>query len=212
MARFRLREARPDTAAEREFYAGRYPDGYRHRVWPDHVERVGASVGMLRRWQAGFRTAADLSCGDGAILRALAPGLDEVWLGDLNPAPPGRFWSQEGCAVRRLPAEPLPDSLARLPRPVDLYVCSETLEHLADPDWLLARLTAYTRYLFVSTPIAEPAGSGNTEHYWSWDVGDVERMLTDTGWTTLEHQVFEPASTRDDPGAYRYQLWLAVNQ
>lgn len=209
MTRIRLREVRPDGEAERRFYAGRYPSGYAHDAWPDHVERVAASVEFLRRWQTRFTTAADLSCGDGAILRALAPGLDRIWLGDLNPTafgdwPDGTAWMLEPGA--------LPDSLEGLPELVDLFVCSETLEHVADPDDLLTRLTAYATYLFVSTPVAEPAGSGNLEHYWSWDVPDVGQMLTDCGWSPVDHRVLAPESTRHLDGAYRYQLWLAVSR
>lgn len=209
MTRLRLREARPDGEAERRFYTDRYPAGYAHDAWPDHVERVAASVEFIRRWQNRFTTAADLSCGDGAILRALASGLDRVWLGDLNPVafgdwPDGAAWMLEPGA--------LPDSLACLPERVDLFVCSETIEHLADPDEFLERLTAYARYLFLSTPVAEPAGSGNTEHYWSWDVADVGKMLADCGWSPVDRLTLTPQSTRHLADAYRYQLWLAVSR
>lgn len=210
MTRIRLREARPDGEAERTFYAGRYPAGYRHDVWPDHEERVAASVEFLRRWQTRFSTAADLSCGDGAILRGLAPALDTVWLGDVNPPTAPAEWPN-GLAWVLEPGA-LPDSLAGLPEPVDLFVLSETLEHLDDPDDLLKRLTAYATYLFVSTPVAESADSGNLEHYWSWDVADVGEMLADCGWDPVEQRVFEPQSTRHMAGAYRYQFWLAVNR
>jgi hypothetical protein len=204
VTRFRLRDARPE--GEAPFYAGRYPGGYRHDVWPDHVERVNASVGMLLRWQTRFCTAADLSCGDGAILRGL-PGLGQVWLGDLNPSAPAEW--PEGTAWTLEPGA-LPDSLDGLPESVDLYVLSETIEHMDDPDGLLRAIRGHARYLFLSTPVEEQADSGNTEHYWSWGVSDVHDMLTDAGWSPLEQRVLEPASTRHMPGAYRYQLWLAV--
>lgn len=207
MTRVRLREARSE--GETPFYTGRYPDGYRHDVWPDHVERVTASVEFLRRWCGKFRTAADLSCGDAAILRALAPDLERVWLGDLNPAAPGDW--PDGTA-RFLEPGALPDSLGRLPGPVDLFVLSETLEHMDDPDALLRRLTGHARYLFVSTPVAEQVGSGNDEHYWSWGVTDVGDMLMDYGWNPVGQRVLDPVSTRHMPGAYRYQLWLAVTR
>lgn len=211
MTRVRLRDARPDGEAERRFYAERYPSGYAHDAWPDHVERVAASVEMLRRWQAQFRTAADLSCGDGAVLHGLASGLDRAWLGDLNAVRTGRRpWT--GIDVNVLTPAALPDSLVLLPEPVDLFVLSETLEHMDDPDDILRRIGDVARYLFVSTPLNEAADSGNQEHYWSWDQDDVHRMLEAAGWSPLELELLRPVSTRDLPGAYTYQLWLAVRR
>jgi len=206
VTRIRLRAARPE--GEAAFYAERYPDGYRHDAWPDHVERVAASVELLRSYAARFRTAADLSCGDGAILRGL-PELERVWLGDLNPSAPAEW--PEGTTWILEPGV-LPDSLEHLPERVDLFVLSETLEHLDDPDAVLARLTQYARYLFVSTPVAERADSGNPEHYWSWGTTDVHEMLVDAGWGPLEQRVLIPVTTASYQDAYRYQLWLAVNR
>jgi hypothetical protein len=206
VTRFRLRDARPE--GEAPFYTARYPDGYRHDIWADHVERVDASVEMLLGYRSRFRTAADLSCGDGAILRGL-PDLEQVWLGDLNPSAPAEW--PEGTAWTLEPGA-LPDSLGNLPEPVDLFVLSETLEHVDDPDVLLRAIRKHARYLFLSTPVEERADSGNTEHYWSWGVSDVHDMLTDAGWSPLEQRVLEPASTRHVPDAYRYQLWVAVSR
>lgn len=207
MTRRRLRDARPE--GEGTFYSGRYPDGYRHDVWPDHVERVKASVDLIRRYSGSIRTAADLSAGDGAILRGLS-GLDRVWVGDLNGVDQfQRGWDGSTTEVTALAPGALPGSLEYLPLPVDLYVLSETLEHMDDPDGLLRALVGRSRYLFVSTPVAEQ-GNGNPEHYWSWNQADVHRMLQDAGWSAMECQILHPASTRHLPDAYTYQLWMAV--
>lgn len=207
MTRIRLRAARPE--GEAAFYSQTYPDGYRHEVWPDHVERVAASVDLIRQYRKQIRTAADLSCGDGAILRTLAPDLDRVHLGDLNPVAPGDW--PDGPAWTLEPGV-LPDSLANLTEPVDLFVLSETIEHVDDPDGLLRAIRKHARYLFVSTPVEERADSGNVEHYWSWGVADVHAMLTDSGWSPLEQRVLVPESTRHmGVYAYTFQLWLAVS-
>lgn len=214
MTRFRLRDART-AEAEQAYYARTYPDGYKHTVWPDHVERVAASVALLNRWSSRFTTAADLSCGDGAILRGLS-GLNRVYVGDLNGVDmeqPG--WSGSTTEVTQLPPGALPESLWALPEdalPVDLYVLSETLEHMDDPDRLLQSLTMFSRYLFVSTPVDERHDSGNLEHYWSWSCPDVHNMLMDNGWLPLERELLVPQSTVHMDDAYHYQLWLAVNR
>lgn len=209
MTRVRLREARPE--GEAAFYAERYPDGYAHDCWPDHVERVKASVNLIRKYQNQIATAADLSCGDGAILHGLASRMNRVWLGDLNPPRIGsRFWT--GAAVEVLDPAPLPESLALLPKPVDMFVLSETLEHMDDPDDLLLLIGDVARYLFVSTPVDESEEAGNLEHYWSWGTSDVYDMLTAAGWQPLERQILVPQSTLSIPHAYHYQLWLAVRR
>lgn len=209
MTRIRLRESRQTAEAEAAFYRQTYPDGYRHDVWEDHVERVAASVDLIRRYAGRITTAADLSCGDGAILHGLAACLDRVWLGDLNTARiGGHFWT--GAAVEVLPPALLPDSLASLPEPVDLFVLSETIEHVDDPDALLRAIRKHARHLFLSTPVDEQPFVRNLEHYWSWGVADMRGMLQDTGWDPLELKLLTPESTRHMPGAYTFQLWMAV--
>lgn len=207
MTRIRLRDAR-SAEAERELYSRTYPAGYRHDVWPDHVERVAASVEMIRRYASRIRTVADLSCGDGAIVRGLLdePLLRSAYLGDLNL--PSALYGIPEAAV--LMPGLLPDTLDQLPRPVDLFVLSETLEHMDDPDDLLRRIGQHARYLFLSTPENEIETSGNLEHYWSWGTADVQAMLLDNGWDPIELKRLVPESTRTLEHAYHYQLWMAV--
>jgi hypothetical protein len=217
LARVRLHEARPE--GEAAYYARTYPQGYRHDVWPDHVERVAASVAMIRRYAGNIRTAADLSCGDAAILRGCADMLDGVTLGDVNGVPwavrEDGAWSRalEAKGLWGLAAGALPESLDRLGQGmVDLFVLSETLEHMDDPDLLLGLITRRARYLFLSTPLAETPETGNPEHYWSWDQADIHEMFLNTGWTPLQLEVLKPVSTVSLPNAYTYQLWMAVSR
>lgn len=200
MTRTRLRDSRTPEQ-EQAFYADRYPGGYRHAQWTDHVERVDASVGFLHPWTTDMRSVADLSCGDAEIVRRLH--LPVAVLGDLNGAPyiPGM-----PPGITAAPPGPLPDTLEYLSPmdPVDLYVCSETLEHLDDPDGFLSRLPALARHLFVSTPVAETRGQGNEEHYWSWDVDDLRTMLTDAGWLPRDQIIFTPVSV----AYYTFQFWF----
>lgn len=213
MTRVRLRQGR-SPEEEQSLYARTYPDGYRHDVWPDHVERVEASVDMIRKYYNQIVSVADLSCGDAAIVRGLV-GMKRfrlAYLGDLNGVRevPGEVWGRVGVKV--IPPGPLPATVTAGNLDggqVDLYVCSETLEHMDDPDELLRRLTGAARYLFLSTPLLESPDSGNLEHYWSWGQDDIHQMLLDAGWSPLEYQRLTPLSTRHLEHAYTYQLWMA---
>lgn len=197
MTRTRLREAHKDPE---EFYRERYPLGYQHTVWPDHVERVEASVNfILAHASTVDHAVADLSCGDGALVRRLLSERDPfryAICGDINLV----YGEVEG---------PLPytlDCLPTHPYAVDLYICSETLEHMDDPDELLVRIKERSRALFLSTPVGETADHGNMEHYWSWDTDDIRKMLTDAGWGITAHEVFEPASA----DTYTFQFWYCT--
>lgn len=204
--RVRLRNRHPDEEA---FYTERYPTGYHHGDWSDHVERVVATVTFATPWvrPMGITSVADLSCGDGAVVRELVRRFpDREWrtyLGDLNPL---SDTSMAGPVDHTVVPGSLPQSLAQIPA-VDLYVCSETLEHLDDPDDLLQAARIKARYLLLTTPDGEqpsPDGGGNTEHYWGWDTGAMGAMLRDAGWTPVDHTVFTP-TTAD---VYRFQFWL----
>lgn len=196
MKRTRLRPAVDDTAA---FYLHRYPNGYDHRVWLDHRERIPATVDFTvaalatELGQPPVRTIADLSCGDGALALSLAVRLDcpdRPFLGDVNGASGMGDLDVIG---------PLPDTLGLLTDdPVDLYVCSETLEHLDDPETFLHTLRSRTRYLLVTTPEGE-TGSSNPEHYWGWDSEFMHFLLVDYGFTwPVAHQVFTPQYRNPD--------------
>lgn len=208
MTRIRLRDAR-SPGDEIQYYEQVYPQGYKHDRWPDHVERVAASVELIRRYGSQITTAADLSCGDSAILAGIDDLLEQTFVGDLIGAR-GEYPTRPH--VRVLPAGPLPGTLNHLPEQVDLFVLSETLEHMDDPDDLLRQLTRHSRYLFVSTPEDEIDTSGNLEHYWSWGAADVHRMLQDAGWSPIELKRLVPRSTLALEHAYHYQLWMAVKE
>jgi len=207
--RVRLREARPE--GEAVFYARTYPDGYKHDRWPDHIERVKASADLIDRYRGAIRSAADLSCGDGALLNMISRYLGRAIFGDLNGAPVSAIVSCSAESIRHLPAGILPSTLDHLTDdPVDLFVLSETIEHMDDPDALLRAIAPHARYLFLSTPLDEPASTGNAEHYWGWGQADVHEMLQANGWNPLEVQLFTPQSTRHMDNAYTFQLWMAV--
>lgn len=171
---FRTRLRSMPTAAQ---LAELYRKPHDHRQWPDHLLRVSTSIAVgawLLRDLEGV-TIADLSTGDAAIPHGIAVqlGQNEVptWtrLGDFAP----------GYAVQG----PIEETVEYLDDDsVDLFVCSETIEHLADPDTVLKRIRAKAHRLLLSTPIGEHDPTLNPEHVWGWDVEAVCQMLVAAGW------------------------------
>jgi hypothetical protein len=161
--------------------------------WAEHRVRVGVTIALARHLVPNPRSVADLSCGNGEIASAVGPNADTVILGDLAP----------GYEV----VGPLEQTIHNLPR-VDLYVCSETLEHLDDPDTTLAQLRPHAATLIVSTPIGAWADAErNPEHYWAWDKADVEEMLTAAGWRT---HLFNALDLTPGGGEYHYGIWGCI--
>lgn len=162
-----------------------YPEPHTHSKWKDHHARVTTTVGVAR-FKAPYASAADLSCGDGWIIDNI--DVDGTkYRGDYAP----------GYTIQG----PLEETIEQIPN-VDLYICSETIEHLNDPDTALSLIRPKTNYILLSTPIGEDY-DGNIEHYWGWDEEAVHEMLYYAGF----HTVHSHATLRLDPG-YDFQIWL----
>lgn len=182
--RVRLREA-PGA----EEMARLYPIPHDHTRFPDHLIRVQETISMASTMLRRGGTVADLSCGDAAIARALqASHGARLLLGDVAPG-------YELCGR-------IEDTVACVSGTVDLWILSETLEHLDDPEAVLQAIRSRARALVLSTPDGE-TGTGNPEHIWGWDVEEIGRMLKASGWMPLLRRVLDhPAG-----GIYTFQIW-----
>lgn len=162
-----------------------YPQPHQHRRWPDHVERVNATVEFARAFLPAGQIA-DLSCGDAEIARRVNQSDADPILGDLAAG-----YEHHG---------PIEQTIDEIPV-VDLFICCETLEHLDDPDLVLRSVRAKTHGLLISTPDGEMTDE-NPEHYWGWDTDGVREMLATAGFAPV-------AMRRLAMPAYRaaYQIW-----
>jgi hypothetical protein len=163
-----------------------YAQPHRHDQWPDHLVRVAVTIDLARALAGRPATAADLSCGDAAILKALDP--DTTYLGDYAPG-----YQLHG---------PIEETITQIPR-VDLFVCSETLEHLDDPDKVLHAIRGRAASLILSTPV-DCWNDPNPEHYWAWSREDVEDMLATAGWQVA---FYTGLDLRPTTGAYCFGIW-----
>lgn len=183
MTRKRLRPAHSPAELARL-----YRTPHDHTRWADHRLRVAVTV-ELAAWTAQenrTRVTADLSCGDGAILRSVPSS--RRYFGDMAPG-----YDLQG---------PIEETINEIP-PVDLFICAETLEHLDDPDEVLARIRAKAARMVLSTPI-DAWTDTNREHYWAWSHEGVEEMLGAAGW---EVDVYTELDPRPKGLMYAYGIW-----
>lgn len=158
-----------------------------HSVFPDHVLRVEKTLELA----ASFLTdtdllGADLSCGDGDILRSL-PLMDRIY-GDFAPGYQYRGGIEH--TIELIPG-------------VDVFVLCETLEHLDDPLAVLKQIRRKAKKLLLSTPLGEVTDE-NPEHYWGWDSAGVGELLIEAGWWGDVYAETNP------PMGYRFQIWGCI--
>jgi hypothetical protein len=185
MSRVRLRPAHEPNDLARI-----YATPHDHRKWHDHHLRVNTTI-EVAKWLAASAApviaAADLSCGNGAILSAV-PVANRRVFGDFAP---GHEFTG-----------PIEETIEQIPD-VDLFVCSETIEHLDDPGIVLKAIRGKTRQLVVSTPV-DAWHDDNLEHYWAWDRAGVEEMLTAAGFETT---VYTAVDFRPMGLPYCFGIW-----
>jgi hypothetical protein len=140
----RLRPKWPD-----EELAKIYARPHDHRRWRDHHLRIGVTTAVAT-WMAdaGLGSAADLSCGNGAVLNAVKS--TTKFYGDYAPG-----YTYTG---------PIEETIDQIPH-VDLFICCETLEHLDDPGAALVKIREKASMILLSTPV-DNWGDPNPEHSW----------------------------------------------
>lgn len=175
-----VRKLRRFWSAEklRELYGHQYDPHH----WPEHSLRIQRTTEIAQRLidEHGLKTCADLSAGD----RSIPSGLRN--LTSLNTA--------DGNIEEDVV------SLAD----VDLFICTETIEHLEAPWTVLEEIASRAKWLVLSTPIDEHPAVGNYEHYWSFTVQDIHDMLTQSLFRDLHCEILTRAEW-----TYTYQIWTA---
>lgn len=168
-----------------------YAKPHSHKDFADHRIRVDVTSALAHNMLEPGGTVADLSCGDATLAKRLeASHGARLILGDYAPG-----YEHAG---------PIEDTIERLgPREADLFICSETIEHLDDPDKVLAAIRDKTHRLLLSTPDSEMNDS-NPEHIWGWDGPAVGAMLVDAGFHV---EIFTLLDLRLAGFAYAYQIW-----
>ena len=178
----------------REFYTAKelaeiYATPHDHAIYGrGHGIRVNMTIQLAKdmAYQAEAKSVADLSCGNGAIAKAL--DIEKTILGDYA----------EGYEYSGF----LEVNLKKI-KNVDLYICSESIEHVEDPGSVLNLIRSKSQTLILSTPI-DAWYDTNDEHYWAWGKQDVEMLLKNAGWTP---DVFVMLDTTVFGEPYIYGMW-----
>lgn len=166
-----------------------YAQPHDHTQWDDHRFRVDVTSALAHNLLSIGGTVADLSCGDAAVAKRLAETHNaRMILGDYAPG-----YEYTG---------PIEDTIGQIGH-VDLFVCCETIEHLDDPDAVLAQIRRKTSRLLLSTPDGEDDDS-NPEHVWGWDSEAVEKMLRSAGFVPDIHTTLD---LRPAGCMYSFQIW-----
>jgi hypothetical protein len=187
-----IKQLRPFYSDDEE--AKLYAAPYDHTAWPDHRERINYTASILEGLAADTRgrSVADLSCGDGGVLAAAkAVRWSSTFLGDRAARP--------GLDV----VGPIEETISQCPE-VDLFVCTETLEHVRDPLAVLKAIRARTKKaLLLSTPAGEE-GTGNPQHCWGWDPAGIFGLLRDARWHgRADIELWTPTTDQ----YYTFQIW-----
>lgn len=168
-----------------------YANQYQHVQWQSHQERVQVTTEIAQRLidAEGIKRIADFSAGDRAIVSGLA-GYTDAWLHDIT---------DDGVdIVERLREETFQ---------YDLFICTETIEHVERPWELLEEIAPRTRWLLLSTPLDEDPAEDNWEHYWSFEAVDIDDLLIQSGFPHGVMTTHRPAT-----GPYTYQIWIARSE
>jgi len=139
--------------------------------WEDHNIRVSRTIEFAKKNFPDVSSGADLSAGDARIINALE--LKETYIGDYAAG-----YQFTGLIEK---------TILEIPN-VDLFINSETLEHLDDPGHALSLIRKKTKGLILSTPVNK-FDDNNPEHYWAWDYEGIESLLVEAGFTIIDSDV-----------------------
>lgn len=169
-----------------------YQKPHDHRLYGHgHHLRVEQSI-IFARWVWDWKnltSVADLSCGNGAIAMSLNANSENLHLGDYADG-----YNYSG---------PIEETIDQIPS-VDLYICSETIEHLDRPKDVLSKIREHSKWLFLSTPVDNWEDT-NDEHLWAWSRSDVESLLSEASFTP---RIFGMLDSTVIGEAYNYGMWV----
>lgn len=130
-------------------------------------------------------TVADLGCGDGGLLSLVTPIPDtNCWGYDFQPSNQAG-WVERGVRAFALDVFGADRAAVQLG---DISVCTEVLEHLADPHGAVRWIGGTSRFLVASSPWNESPVSHDECHAWCWDHDGYRALIEQGDYRVLRHE------------------------
>lgn len=169
-----------------EFHADR--ERAPHLEQPIHRPRLERAAQFVADAASRVHLASvsDLGCGDGGLLSLLATryGIESLWGYDFQPSN-AAGWAQRGVCAYSLDAFGVDRSQVQLG---NVSVCTEVLEHLANPHDAVRWIAFGSQYLVASSPWTETDASHDACHAWAWDREGYRALLESNGWDVIRHE------------------------
>lgn len=181
-----------------------YASPYDHARWPEHQLRIRVTSALANHVIDTNRdlVGADLSCGDGVLLQSL--NLVERHFGDLRLDVESILSHPVKTTSLTLTHKGFIENTIDLLPPVDVFVMTETLEHIDWPEDVLAKVGERANRLILSTPLCAWSDR-NPEHYWAWDREWIEDMAKEAGFR--DTVAFAGLDCRSDGEGYLFGIW-----
>ncbi|MEU6234409.1 methyltransferase domain-containing protein [Kitasatospora sp. NPDC047058] len=159
-----------------------------HLEQPIHRPRLEKAAELVlvaaERLPEADRTVSDLGCGDGGLLSLLQAAGLACWGYDFQPSNRAG-WQERG--VRAFPLDAF-GADRNLVSPGTVAVCTEVLEHLADPHEAVRWIGGTARFLVASSPWNETPASHDECHAWAWDHDGYRALIEQGGYQVLRHE------------------------
>lgn len=170
--------------------------------WPDHEART-LVTGALIAWMRP-ESVLDPACGDGSIVLASMQhhNPQRVYLNDISIPSISRLKDRGLLPNIDLGTYDIEEAIVRFPN-AQMLVLTEVLEHLEDPDRVLALARKHSSMLVASSPeMRRGQTDDNPEHLWQFDGVGYREMLEQAGWNVIHktHLAF--------PSQYDFGVWV----
>lgn len=193
MTEYKLFEGAVPYVSTAEFHADR--ERAPHLEQPVHQGRLNKAAEFIREaywigikaWGEDFvPTLSDLGCGDGGLLQLVQHTSPELkaWGYDFQPSNRGG-WEERGVTAEALDVFGIHQNRVQFG---SITVCTEVLEHLADPHGAVKWIGLNSRFLIASSPWTETDQSHDECHAWAWDMDGYSRLMTRAGFEVIRHE------------------------